>query len=1702
MPAAGSTVNLTGASATDPALATLLAKHAVHAVSALSAAHVRAKRQLGRSETDLAAAMRQRFPARALRAPANATPPDLSSTFVFDLGDRSTAEVAATVRALQSDPNVLYAEEDKFVHACFMPNDPSYSKSGSWGQPYNDLYGLLKIGTTAAWDVTQGQGVVVAVIDSGVDYNHPDIKDNIWANPGETRNNSIDDDHNGFIDDTRGWDFVGANASKPVEGNNPIDVVGHGTHVAGTIAATGNNLLGVIGVAWKAKIMIVKALDDTGAGNDSAIAKAIIYAVDNGADVINASWGGYEESQTVTDAINYAYAHGVVFVAAAGNDASDVDSFFPANATNAIAVSATDALDQLVSFSNYGSKIELAAPGDDILSLEAGTNGYVRKSGTSMAAPHVSGAAALIIARHPTYSNDQVRQALRISALHMGPAGRNTSFGYGLVYAAWGVLVDQVLGVKIVSPTEGILTAAATSLTGTAQGPGFDHYVVDYGAGTTPGTWVTIRNSTTSVVNGDIGTFDPTTLPDGTYTLRLRAFDTGGNVFSDQIPIQVRYLAITWPLPPATPSLTQEVKPGTTYQIAGTAIGPSFQNFILEWAPGTAATTGWSTEGITLAGAGLTPVINGTLGTWTTPSTLSGDYTLRLTAKNSGFSSQLTSVVYAEPALLSSRWPMYVDKVYPSILPMRQPDGSTRLLVGGADGFLETTSKSCYSYGLDGSVLTAPLDFAVARQPCVGNLDGQPGDEAVIADGLTLKIFSSNLSLIRTITASKPRVFWPDQTLLADLDNDGIPEIIAPARDTQSANGTSYRESGALYVYRADGTLFSDHYPLPITSPLTVSGAFGGFYGVQVVAVDLNGDGQKEIVMAVTANDYSGYTVRAINADGTPCVGWTEYTVQGAADLSIAAADLDDDGTNEIVLVENSKGTNQIRVLNHDGLVRPGWPVILDNSNLQIAIGDLDRDRHHEIVAATNSTLSVFRGDGTLRSPSHPIADGTGMNMNNGLLIADIDHDGLPEILLVNTAAKAGGLNNNAFISLICYSRDGSVQQNWPLFGVNGQQPASAVPLVGAFSGDGRTNLVVLTSLLEDHWATNAALTCLTTGATFDAADAEWVCNLHDPLNSRTVNIAPLFTTTPRSRSVTVGTPAIFTAAAGGNPIPTFQWQRNGADIPGATRATLTLNNVSFADADNYSVVVSNSMGSVTSAPATLTVTNKGTATVTLGNLTATYDGAPKAATATTNPTGLTVAFTYDGNANLPSTPGSYAVVATVNDGNYLGSASGTLVIAPGAPAALTTDGYGASATGGGSAAAVTVSNAAEFKNAAEAASPAVIAVSGILTLTGKVNVASAKTIQGLDQTSTIIGNLELAGGVTNVVIRGLNITNPAGDGITLAGASDVFITHCTLFDCSGYLLNITSGASNVTASWNEFYYSSSQAAHRYAVQIGNSTGESFPLRVTLHHNWWSTFCDQRLPESNYGYVHLYNNYYNLTGNTAGAAALTNAQLLVERNEFDGLANPLSKAGSGSIYAFANAFSGTALNSADTVFTPPYSYELIPTANVPSTITAPAPSAGAGNIAGASSVTPAPASATITGTPSVAVPPGGTFTLTAMPAGFAGSAWQWRLNNAALMNGTNATYTVASMTSAYAGVYTVMIGRSAGSDVVSSPVTVTLGSSSSSSSGSSSSSSSSSGGGSGSGGGSSGGGGASEPWGLGATGLLCLLRRALRRSVW
>jgi subtilisin family serine protease len=347
----------------------------------------------------------------------------------------ASADALSLQAQAASLPGVEYIEPVYRVFALIDPSDTQYGQQ--WGFP--------KIKANLAWDeLNDANQVVVAVIDTGVDYNHPDLTGNLWKNPFEIPANNTDDDNNGVIDDVFGANFV-----NPTTSGDPFDDNKHGTHVSGTIGAVTNNGAGVAGTSWKVKIMGLKFLAANGSGTTVGAIRAIEYGIKMEADIMNNSWGGGGFSQALADAIGKANDAGILFVAAAGNNNidNDVTPFYPAgyNVANVVSVMATDQNDAKANFSHRGAtSVDLAAPGVAILSTTPG-NTFSTFNGTSMATPHVSGAAALLEAQDSTRDAAALKKLL-MDTVDVIPALSGTSVTGGRLNLAKALEVGRVPG--------------------------------------------------------------------------------------------------------------------------------------------------------------------------------------------------------------------------------------------------------------------------------------------------------------------------------------------------------------------------------------------------------------------------------------------------------------------------------------------------------------------------------------------------------------------------------------------------------------------------------------------------------------------------------------------------------------------------------------------------------------------------------------------------------------------------------------------------------------------------------------------------------------------------------------------------------------------------------------------------------------------------------------------------------------------------------------------------------------------------------------------------------------------------------------------------------------------------------------------------------------------------------------------------------
>ncbi|BET69263.1 hypothetical protein ASA1KI_41810 [Opitutales bacterium ASA1] len=446
---------------------------------------------------------------------------------------RQAQRLHATIEALQRSGLYEYVEPDYIVRPYRVPTDAAFTDGRLWGLRNTGQNGGssgVDIDAVRAWDITTGSSdVIAAVIDSGIRYTHQDLAANMWRNPGEIPGNGIDDDGNGYVDDVHGINAINGSG-------NPMDDDGHGTHVAGTIGAVANNSGEHVGVAWNVRLMALKFLSASGSGTTTDAIEAIDYAVANGARILNCSWGGSGNSAALRASLQGALSHGVLVVASAGNAASDNDRLpvFPAGyeLPNLVSVASINRHGHLSGFSNFGlQSVHLVAPGEEIFSTHSVIGqapGHAIGSGTSMAAPHVSGAAALVLAHHPQSSVRDLRDRLLGGTMSMPELASRIATGGRL--DAYRALVAQADGrlESFVSPVSGRVLVAGRSqrfevrLTDVTGVTG-----ADVSLETTTGTIVTLRDdgAGADVIAGD-ATYtalvdSPTT--SGEWIVRVRA---------------------------------------------------------------------------------------------------------------------------------------------------------------------------------------------------------------------------------------------------------------------------------------------------------------------------------------------------------------------------------------------------------------------------------------------------------------------------------------------------------------------------------------------------------------------------------------------------------------------------------------------------------------------------------------------------------------------------------------------------------------------------------------------------------------------------------------------------------------------------------------------------------------------------------------------------------------------------------------------------------------------------------------------------------------------------------------------------------------------------------------------------------------------------------------------------------------------------
>lgn len=992
-------------------------------------------------------AIRKKFPRRSARAPKKAKVPELENIFIVKLDEK--ADIQQAVEAYRQDPAVQYAQPHFIEYPDLVPNDPSWNNySAVWDM--NQLWGLERIEAEQAWDVLDdgselpdASSVVVAVVDSGTDYTHEDLDDNIWVNGGEIAGNGLDDDGNGYPDDVHGWDFA--------DGDNDPSGDAHGTHVAGIVAAEGNNATGIVGVTWNAKIMPIRKGSSSGP-------EAIQYAADNGAHVINNSWKTFGVDNLVMDAVDYAHALGAVVVASAGNQDSDTRTQSPAQSANAIAVANFNYLDQKSGSSSYGVKVDVGAPGSVIYSTYPGDS-YSGLSGTSQAAPHAAGLAALILAYDGSLSSEQVCQVIRAYADDIvDPLGDGSDLSGFDIYAGYGRINARralealeagvlPLEARITSPQVNYHHTAPEryydhngnyirgyfartqvsgiiSIEGVADGPGFDSYTVEYGSGQRPATWTAITTASTAVAGGVLASLDTDTLAGGTYTLRLTVENTSGQTYEDRAEINVDRAYITYPTP------GQPIDEDIT--VTGFATGPGFVSYHFEYGEGEDPAV-WNTIGGTFAAAVEDDVLLDPLEIALLPE---GIVTLKLVVTETGGTSEhaIPLVIDNSHFPYQAGWPVNhgvsgthegrIDWNSTPAIADLDGDGQKEVVVGFGDKLYVHQTDGANRSGWPVTV----SGIASAGAPTLGDIDGdgeleigiktyEEGQERIYlfeADGSMLAGWP--MSRTTDFSSSWNRLEHESAVVFEDMDGDGVLDVVFGTFDDDTTQGQ-------VRIYRADGSAVTG-WPQITSSPVVTAPAVG----------DLDGDWLPEVV-ALTSDGH----LYAWDQLGNLLTGWPQDVGSDLLHHSPLLADLDGDGDREIVAADYRGGT--ISAFHHDGSALTGFPQTVDLDLYQPGIGDLDGDGEPEIVVAGSKLVSIdyhtdqntyaleayaFNPDGTQVTGWDPRT--LDADVYPGFpLLADLDEDGVPEGIF--------GSWSNAVRDILALKADGSLiaDDRWPI---------------------------------------------------------------------------------------------------------------------------------------------------------------------------------------------------------------------------------------------------------------------------------------------------------------------------------------------------------------------------------------------------------------------------------------------------------------------------------------------------------------------------------------------------------------------------------------------------------------------------------------------------------------------------------------------
>ena len=871
-----------------------------------------------------------------------------------------------------------------------------------WGfHNYGDLAGTedADIDALEAWTIETGsRDVIVAITDTGIDFLHPDLKEQLWNNPGEIPFNGLDDDGNGWVDDWMGYDFMHMDS-------DPWDDNKHGTHVAGIIGARTNNRIGIAGVCWEVQLMSLKVFDKNGSGRISTALMGIDYAIQQGAHVMNASWGTPDRSLALQEIIQEATDAGMIFVAAAGNAGNDAFNY-PAAFDGVISVAATDRRDRRASFSSYGETVDVSAPGKEIFSTLP-NNQYGSLNGTSMAAPMVAGTAALLKSKNSKLDRLDIENILKNTAEPAVSPG-NRPIGAGRINAFEALSIEGSLPLAELDPVSHV--QGLQTLTGVAEGAAFERFIVEISSEDIPGSgWTELVRSETAAISGLLlKDWDTSTWDDGWYRLRLRVENSKGQSSSDEQRVRLSNFHLSDPLP------NDVIRIGPETPLIGTTFGADFQlstsaeqiispvQFEYQLAetdppgPWVSADIHWvdASEG----------ALDSLLATWDTR-TLEPNrfYNLRMRRSFENIDPQRAERIYEIPMLyLDSRllegYPVelpYAGKLAPEDwrflnVADLDGDGSLEMIIVDSAGpsnersaFLRAFSSAGelkWSYEMAGG---APF----SDEPVIGDLDGDGRMEIFASAGGRHEIHGVAFD-------GTPLPGWPVEMpgedygkSVGDIDHDGRSELVVfgnqldPDRDEKDLYLSILNLEGeTIQSWKVKACVDPDR---PLADLPAITPAIG----------NLDDDDELEIVSVWGCDRLAMFDWQSPNQPA-----WTAG-VKGNLLSSPALGDLNQDGTLEIVISAYSK-KKQVHggVYAFDALGRPlaGWPILAEDSFFtQPGLGDLDQDGDLDVVVTSWDSDQIFAVDEfgfpLPGWPKGPFASGS---FQTSPMLGDIDGDG------------------------------------------------------------------------------------------------------------------------------------------------------------------------------------------------------------------------------------------------------------------------------------------------------------------------------------------------------------------------------------------------------------------------------------------------------------------------------------------------------------------------------------------------------------------------------------------------------------------------------------------------------------------------------------------------------------------------------------